>query len=242
MRPLIALICGTGNAPKDKAQLRDFVNRAYSEALRCAGATPLLVPLVCDEADVRSIVSCTAGLLVTGGVDVGPSHYGEETMECCGAIDPLRDAVDQAAIAAAQELGLPILGICRGIQSLAVFTGGALFQDIPTQVEAALPHQQKRPRAEATHTVEVLEGTLLADIVGAGELPVNTFHHQATKGCPPGFRVTARATDGIVEALEHEDRDTFQLGVQWHPEEMAAAGGPHQALFNAFVEAARRRS
>jgi len=189
------------------------------------------VPLADDEAAVRSAVGHAQGLLITGGVDIAPAVYGEETLPECGEIDPLRDAADGWALREALDRNLPVLGVCRGIQSLAAFLGGSLHQDIPN-------HRQSAARNVATHDVVVEAGSLLARIVGAGALPANTFHHQAVKGVPPGFRVTARAGDDVIEGLEATD-GSFRLGVQWHPEDLAPEVTVHQALFDALVEAAQ---
>jgi putative glutamine amidotransferase len=192
---------------------------------------PVLVPLGEDETAVRAVVSLAHGLLVTGGVDISPGVYGEATLPECGEIDPLRDLADRWALQEALSRGLPVFGICRGIQSLAAFLGGSLSQDIPG-------HRQTEARNVPTQDVAVEEGTLLARIVGAGAFPVNTFHHQAVRRVPSGFCVSARAADGTVEGLEAAD-GAFRLGVQWHPEDLAPKYAPHQALFDAFVEAAR---
>ncbi len=232
MRPLIAVLCGTTQGTGKPPQPRDFVNRAYSEAVRRAGGVPVLVPLGGEESDARAAVAVTCGLLVTGGVDISPGVYGEEQRPKCGEIDPLRDDLDRWALGEAIRRRLPVLGICRGIQSLAAFQGGTLQQHIEG-------HRQTEARDVPTHEVGVQEDTLLARVVGAGALPVNTFHHQAVRDVPPGYCVSARATDGTIEGLEAED-GSFRLGVQWHPEEMADGCTPHRALFEALVAAARR--
>jgi putative glutamine amidotransferase len=238
VKPVIALLCGTLKPSDPTTQTRDAVGRAYSEAVRRAGGAPVLVPLGGDEATLKTAVSVAHGLIITGGVDIAPGAYGEERLPKCGTIDLLRDDADRWALQQAAELGLPVLGTCRGIQSLAAFLGGSLYQDLPTQAPSDIAHKQDAPRNVATHDVAVMDGTLLARIVGAGPLGVNTFHHQAVKGVPPGFRVSARAADGIIEAIEATDGG-FVLGVQWHPEDLAPESEPHQALFGALVEAGR---
>ncbi|MGQ9732008.1 MAG: gamma-glutamyl-gamma-aminobutyrate hydrolase family protein [Candidatus Zipacnadales bacterium] len=237
MRPLIAILCSSTLSSSDRSQPRDFANRGYSDAIRRAGGVPLLVPLTDDGKCVRAAIAVAAGLLITGGVDIDPKVYGESRLPQCGEIDCLRDATDRWAIAEACARGLPVLGICRGIQSLAAFQGGTLYQDIPTQLKGALCHQQKAPRDQATHEVRVTPGTLVARIMGTHSLSVNSFHHQAVKDLPAGFRVSAKAPDGVIEAIEATDR-AFQIGVQWHPEEMAIVDSPHLTLFRAFVSAA----
>jgi putative glutamine amidotransferase len=237
MRPIIALTC-SAEQPAGTAQPRDFVSHAYSAAVRRAGGTPVLIPASDDEEPVRHALGGVAGVLITGGKDISPAVYGEEVLPFCGPIDPSRDDLDRWVIEAARELHLPVLAICRGIQALAAFLGGTLYQDIAEQVEKAHSHRQDAPRHAPSHTIRAAPGTLLAGIVGDDDLPVNSFHHQAVKDVPAALTVCARAPDGIIEGLE-ADGSRFVLGVQWHPEEMAADDRRQQALFDAFVEAAR---
>jgi len=231
MRPLIAVLCGTTHSAGAAPQARDFANRAYSDAVRRAGGAPVLLPLGGDEAEVRAALAPVHGLLITGGVDIDPGAYNEERRPECGEVDPRRDALDRWALAEAVGRELPVLGICRGIQAFAAFLGGSLHQHVPG-------HQQTAARNVTTHEVVVEEGTLLARIVGPGTPAVNSFHHQAVKAAPGGYRIAARASDGTIEGLEAED-GSFRLGVQWHPEELAAESAPHRALFEALIEAAR---
>lgn len=239
MRPIVALTCNTEERAT-AAQGRDFATHAYSAALRRAGAAPVLVPAADEEGPVRDALAGAAGVLITGGKDISPAVYGEPTLSFCGTIEPARDSLDRWVIEGAQELELPVLAICRGIQALAAFLGGALYQDIERQVAGAGCHRQRAPRDAHSHMARITPGTLLAGVVGEDELPVNSFHHQAVKDVPAGFVVSARAPDGIIEGLEAAD-GRFCLGVQWHPEDMAGARPRHQALFEALVEAAARR-
>jgi len=216
VRPIIALTCSSDPAGTQPPQVRDHANQAYSEAVRRAGGAPLLVPPAAEREPVEAVLACAHGILVTGGVDIAPSAYGEETDPQCGEVDPWRD-------------------------NLAAFRGGTLYQDISSQVWNHLEHRQAEPRSALTHTVQVASGSLLAQIVGAGELPVNSFHHQAIKGVPPGFRVVAEAPDGLTEAIELPG-EAFRLGVQWHPEDLIDTDERHERLFRALVEAARRRA
>jgi len=238
VRPIIALTCSSGRVPPDPALMRDFANQAYSEALRRAGGAPVLVPPADEPEAIDAVLACARGLVITGGVDIAPEAYGEVRQACCGEVHPLRDDLDRRLLAAADRLGLPVLGICRGMQAMAAFAGGALYQDILTEMPTALEHRPAAPRATKTHTVHVDPDSLLASVVGAGELGVNSFHHQAVRNVPPGLRVTARAPDGVIEALEAPG-PRFRLGVQWHPEDLAGADRRHAALFEALVAAAR---
>jgi putative glutamine amidotransferase len=223
MRPVIALTCSTEAG-------RDAANRSYSEAVRRAGGVPVLLPLGGDEVEVRTAMAAAQGLLLTGGVDLDPGVYGAERQPECGEVDRPRDELDRLALAEALRRDLPVLGICRGAQALAAFLGGTLHQDIPR-------HRQTEARNVPTHDVQVEEGTRLAQIVGAGIVRVNSFHHQAVRDVPPGYRVAAQAADGTIEAVEAED-GRFRVGVQWHPEDMAAECARQHALFEAMVREA----
>lgn len=241
MRPIIALTCSSEPAGAKPPPMRDHTNQAYSEAIRRVGGAPLLVPPAGEREPIEAVLACAHGILITGGVDIAPSAYGEETHPKCGKADPWRDNLDRWALDAGERWALPLLGICRGIQALAAFRGGTLYQDIGSQAGNHLEHRQTEPRSALTHTVQVAPGSLLAAVVGDGEFPVNSFHHQAIKGVPPGFRVVAEAPDRIVEAIERPG-ELFRLGVQWHPEDLIDTDERHERLFRALVEAARRRA
>jgi putative glutamine amidotransferase len=187
-----------------------------------AGGVPVLIPLLGDEDMLGVIYRRLDGLLLAGGVDIDPAHYGQAQHPQLGEVDALRDRVELLLPRWALRDGRPIFGICRGIQVLNVAAGGTLWQDISTQVETTIDHaacQHGTPRSGIVHTVEVIAGSKLASIVGEGELPVNSLHHQAVKDIAPGFVVTACAPDGIIEGLELPGH-RFCVGVQWHPEEM----------------------
>lgn len=236
MLPRIAVLCGLDGDGGG----RDQAPHAYSEAVAAGGGAPLLVPCMGDEDAIRSVLEACQGLLITGGVDVDPVRYGREPQRALGQISPERDRLDEVTIAwAMAQPGLPILGICRGIQALNAFCGGSLIQDIPTEVSGALKHAQQAPRWHGTHELMVEPGTLLAEVVGSEPLRVNSFHHQAVDVTAPGWVVSARAADGVVEAIE--DRSgLFCVGVQCHPEHMIAHEPRLLRLFERFVEEAKR--
>jgi len=251
-RPLIGITANTaaGGRWADHAlsHEKDFVWRDYSSGVAAAGGLPVVLPCVAgasgepdagDAALVAETVGRLDGLLLTGGFDVAPEHYGEEPHPKLQEVDVAKDALELAAVRAARERGLPIFGICRGIQMIAVAFGGALYQDVDAQVEGAIAHRQHKDPRHASHAVRVEPGTRLAAIVGqAGPLRVNSYHHQAVKRLPDGFRVSARAADGVVEAIEATDpRHGFVLGVQWHPEAMWRRDEAALRLFRGLVAA-----
>jgi putative glutamine amidotransferase len=187
------------------------------------------------------------GLLFTGGGDIAPARYGEAAIEQVEEVDPARDEFEIELIAAAKKRDLPILAICRGIQVLNVAAGGTLVQDIPTQVTGALNHCLSVPphqSYELAHEVWVEKDSLLAKLmgerlVGSDTCDVNSRHHQAVKTVGAGYRVSATAPDGVIEAIENPSA-RFCLGVQWHPENFWRTG-EFRALYEGFLEASSKK-
>lgn len=209
----------------------------YERMLIEAGAVPLMLPLT-HRPDVlgRALDACDA-LLVTGGQDVTPARYGQPTRPCCKETNANRDAMELALLADALARDMPVLGICRGIQALNVHLGGTLYQDLPTEHPSLVTHSMNAPYDRVAHEVDVAEGGMLAQIVGAGEMGVNSCHHQAICDVAPGLRVEAVAPDGVVEAVSSPDA-TFLLGVQWHPEMSFRTSSESRRIAAAFVAAA----
>lgn len=235
--PLIAITCGT-NAQDAEAtaagRAQDRLNATYARAVAAAGGVPVILPNVgAAEAGLERV----DGLLLSGGLDIAPELFGEETLNDTVEVDAPRDATELPLIRAAVERDVPVLAICRGIQSLNVALGGTLYQDIPAQIPSDIAHSQKEGRAVATHGIAVTPGSRLAEIVGEA-MQVNSFHHQALRRIAEGLRVTATAPDGVIEAVEGTG-PRFVLGLQFHPEEMTAVSEQARRLFAAFVEAAR---
>jgi putative glutamine amidotransferase len=195
--------------------------------------------------DVGEATAGLDGLLLTGGEDVHPSHYGETPHAT--VTDPIaeRDTFEMALIAEARRRNLPILAVCRGIQVLNVACGGTLIQDIPSQLPSGIQHDFPVPPYEPfhlAHEVWLERDTLLArlmrdSITGGDTLAVNSRHHQAVKQVAPGFRVTATAPDGVIEAIEDPEA-RFCLAVQWHPESFWRTG-EFRPLFEGFLATGR---
>jgi len=215
-------------------------NRTYVEAIATAGGAPLLIPPNLDEGALRAIYERLDGLLLAGGEDVHPRRYGEAIHEKCGQSDEARDAVELTLTRWSLAEGLLVLGICRGIQVLNVAAGGTLYQDIASQVPGSLKHDcwPDYPRNYLAHQVTVSGDSKLAAILGQGRVAVNSTHHQAVKDLAPRFRVVARASDGLIEAIEGHDHP-FAVAVQWHPEELVDDAPPMRRLFEEFISAAR---
>ncbi len=217
-------------------------NRTYVEAVATAGGAPVLIPLNLGKGTLRAIYERLDGLLLAGGADLDPKHYGEAIHEKCGEIDEARDTVELILARWALAGGLPVLGICRGIQVLNVAAGGTLYQDIASQAPGSLKHDYwpDYPRNLLTHQVTVDDDSRLAAILGGIQVAVSSLHHQAIKKLAPNFTAVARSPDGVIEAIEGRDHP-FALGVQWHPEELVKDAPPMRRLFEDFVSAARRR-
>lgn len=208
--------------------------------MEAAGGIPVILPVL-PSPRIPELGRRLDGILLAGGVDVDPGLYGEEPLPGLGAVTPERDAFELALVRWAWEEGLPLLGICRGIQVLNVAAGGTLFQDLSSQLSSGLlKHEQKAPRWHETHLVRVAGGSRLARILGREELRVNSFHHQAVREVAPGWRAVAWAPDGVIEGIESSEHP-FALGVQWHAEGMWDRHPLHLRLFVALVEAAREK-
>jgi putative glutamine amidotransferase len=211
----------------------------YEESLRRAGAEIRLLTSTPVGADAASALEGVDGLVLPGGSDVHPARYGEPAHPSVSLAGDERDAFEIALATHAVEHDVPLLAICRGMQVLNVAAGGSLIQDVPSDVPHACHHDVPDPRDAVAHPVTVAPDSRLAAILGtAGDVPVNSRHHQAVKRIAPGFRISAQAPDGVVEAVERDDR-RFCIGVQWHPENFWSSGR-FAELFRALVSVASR--
>ena len=209
------------------------VGRSYVDAVIRGGHTPLIIP---DCPDAEKWLSKADVLLLIGGDDVDPQRYGEEMLPECGPTEPERDRFEYALLDLAVKRGMPVFGICRGMQVINVYFGGTLYQDIPTQYDTTVLHRRS-PGMTTTpfHTIRIEPGTHLHDALGVDSLEVNSSHHQAVKGLAPGFRVSAVAPDGIIEGFESETLPV--AGVQFHPERLAV--GPDTLFTRLFTQLGR---
>lgn len=236
MKPRIGVLCNHTDGDAGPFSERQLVNQPYLDRLSEAGAACLLIHEAPDE-DIAGLLELCDGLLVTGGSDVDPRDYGSQPHAKLGAISPRRDHLDRVAVQyALDHPGMPVLGICRGIQSINVVAGGSLHQDVEAAVSGALKHKQTAPGWYGTHDIEVVEGSLLHGILGEGRVSVNSYHHQAVDTVARGFGVVARTADGVVEAIERTE-GTWCLGLQFHPEIMAHRSEQMMRIFTRFVEA-----
>jgi len=241
-RPIIGITTGRRNLqpkPDQRQTALMGVPLEYVDCIVAAGGAPLLLPRA-DEPDVVARVMTTVdGLLLSGGGDVGSLTYGQQPHPKACYQDPIRDGMEIRATQLAVEAGLPVLGICRGLQLLNVALGGTLVQDIRSEVPGACQHFAKERESFLAHTVDIEPDSLLARVWGPTSTAVNTWHHQAADAIAEGLRTSARAPDGVVEALEADDGRPI-LAVQCHPEDCAHEHPLFQKLFDWLVAEAAR--
>lgn len=224
---------------KSKQPTEQFVlTSAYVQALRQAGALPVLIPLGLDDDALRGLFARLDGVLLTGGEDLAAHLYGAEHNDHVRGVDEDRDRLEICLVRWSAEQARPILGICRGCQVFNVALGGTLYRDIAAEAPGAGKHDfyHGEPRDYLAHPVAVAEGSLLARVLGAPIVQVNSRHHQAAKDPAPGVEVAARSPDGVIEALEVPGHP-FALSVQWHPEWLQHLPETRR-LFEGFVRAA----
>ena len=220
------------------------VGRKYIDAVRLAGALPLVVTRL-DADEMDTALDLADGVLLTGSPsNVHPSNFGEEVQDISLSLDPERDAWTLALIPRVLARGMPMFAICRGAQEVNVALGGTLHQAVQ-EVPALADHREDSSQPVAVqygpaHQVAVVEGGRLAGIAGAAGFEVNSLHGQGIKRLAPGLRIEALAPDGLVEAFSKPDAPGFNLCVQWHPEWQAAQNPMSMRLLQAFGAALRQ--
>lgn len=223
-------------------RVKYVANASYTKAIVGHGAIPLLIPPDQPPGTVNQIVETLDGLLIPGGADIAPDRYAEMPHPRLGQVDHELDTVELPITACAYEQNLPILGICRGIQTLAVALGGSLYQDLPSQVPGLRHEVRDLGRSHRPHDITITPGSRLAEILGQESIAVNSLHHQAVRTVPEGLSVTARSEDDMIEAVEAPSKH-WVLAVQCHPEELWNTTAPDfTRLFASFVAAAGDRA
>lgn len=214
---------------------------SYPHALCTSGALPLILPLSLTETDCSQLADTLDGFLLTGGPDIHPFLFGEETLEGCGNQSSQRDRTELLLFSQVYARKKPVLAICRGIQLINIALGGDIYQDIGRQTERDLPiaHSQPFSPSVPSHHVVLKKDSLLSSVTGSERIEVNSSHHQAVRRPAKCLTICAQAQDGIIEGLEHPGYP-FLLGVQWHPELLYHSHSHAERLFSAFVNACRR--
>ena len=237
-RPLVLLSTASNHRELGLRRKDALTGVNYSAALYGEGLLPLMAANLAPEA-AEAMVARVDGVVFSGGADLDPTLYGRPPEPGLGLVDPTRDAFEVALYHTARARGLPILGVCRGIQLVNVVEGGTLHQHLPA-LEGMVQHEQRNIDGPPFHRVRLEVGSYAAQAAGSETVVVNSFHHQGVDRLAPGMRATGHTDDGLVEALEAIDAP-WLLAVQWHPE-MNYLDVPDQRWpFRAFAEAVRAR-
>lgn len=232
-KPLIGIPTGF-----EESTGRYVLDRKYPDAIGRSGGVPVLIPVPADVTSVSDLAGHLDGVVLPGSpTDLDPARYGEVPHPKLGRLFRERDEADFLLLEIASSRGLPVLGICHGMQTLNVWRGGSLIQDIPSEIGDGVGHQNPgRPRDAPAHGIRVEAGSRLGEFYPDG-VEVNSFHHQSVRRPGKGLKVVARAPDGIIEAVEATG-DRFLMGVQWHPEAEWDRSEPARRLFASLIRAA----
>jgi putative glutamine amidotransferase len=211
----------------------------YATAVESAGGEPVRIPLCASQAEIAATIASCQGVLLPGsGADVNPSRYGEP-INGSNPADPAREAADELLLQDAFNLRKPLLGICYGFQSMNVWLGGSLIQDLPSQKPSQVAHGRIQGQLPPPHPIDLVENSRLRALAAAPQAKVNSSHHQSIARLGDRLRLAAVCpVDGVVEAAEMHG-STFTIGVQWHPERTYQEDAFSQRIFTSLVEAAR---
>ncbi len=227
MKPIVGISTSYDNDEKAHL-LRDH----YILAILKAGGVPIMLPAVAEYDIIQSYTKICDALVLSGGGDAHPSHWGELPDKQLGEVNPVRDAFEIELVRNIMKIQKPVLGICRGCQMVNIAFGGSIIQNLGGN----FMHQQKAPRNYAFHQVFIQKHSKLAAILKTEEIKVNSFHHQAVKVPGPGMKISACASDGTIEAIEFSGGNQFAVGIQWHPECLEDVYTDY--IFKALIEAA----
>jgi putative glutamine amidotransferase len=217
---------------------RAYTADDYVQAVADAEGVPYIIPVIYDSYMIYEQMSVLDGLILSGGEDINPLVYGEEPHFKLEEILPERDDYEKILLAAADEMKIPVLGICRGLQFINVYNGGTLYQDNTLHDGTWIKHSQKLHPDAITHTVDIVKNTWLHDLFG-DKVIANSFHHQSIKNVAKGFKMIATARDGVIEGIERE-KGSFCVGVQWHPEMMVEKDVNMKKLFKGFANICKK--
>ena len=233
--PLIGISCEAVARNGSYSDYDLVCDHRYAEAIKDAGGHPVLLPIANRKMMLRRYLEGIDGLVIVGGDDVDPKLYGEEPRRGTHLIYPRRTAFETWLYQTGRQRGLPIFGICYGMQLINVLEGGTLYQELrPRKGRTGVDHRGRRRRK---HAVQVTPETRLAELLGLRTADVSTDHHQAVRDIAPGFIPSAVADDGVIEAIENPELPQI-LAVQWHPERIRYSKATRK-LFNAFVAKCR---
>jgi putative glutamine amidotransferase len=243
-KPIVGLNCSLRHSETVGVK-QSFILEYYYDSVSEAGGLPVLLPPLAKAEDVREAAGLLKALVLVGGDDINPAQYGQPRHDKTSILESRREEFDFILAREALGRGLPLLAICGGCQLLNVALGGTLHQHLPDVYGAGIAHSRSdemlREGKDAMHEANVLPETLLHQVLRVQNLQVNSSHHQSVDMPAEGLRVSARAPDGVVEALEWLDwrKKPFMLAVQWHPERLKEMR-EHMLLFEALIEAGRK--
>ncbi|MFZ5833728.1 MAG: gamma-glutamyl-gamma-aminobutyrate hydrolase family protein [Planctomycetota bacterium] len=220
-KPLIGVNADYRSSRKD-APAFAFLAAGYFDALIKAGAVPVVIPPLTEIDDINQVLDLLDGVVLVGGADLDPRRDGYMVHPSMRMLDPRREDFDRKLMRLVAARRMPVFGVGCGMQLLNVSLGGTLFYHIPEDLPRALPHSDSLDRAHR-HALTVEMGSLMERVYGEGEIRVNSMHHMAIDDVAPGFAVTARCPDGVVEAIESTMDDWFAMGTQFHPEADSAS-------------------
>lgn len=229
-KPIIGIIAVVDN------ELNTRVQNTYIDVIEKAGGVPVLLPYVKNDGSIDAFARLCDGFLFTGGVDVDPARYGEQKKAFCGEIQLFRDELEFRAFEKIYSLNKPVMAICRGAQLVNVALGGALYQDIPSEIQTDILHNQTEPKDSPSHSVKILDGAPLSTLISKNVMKANSFHHQAIKRLGKGLEVMALADDGITEAVYSVEM-RYLRAYQWHPELLINTDSDNFLLFMDFIKA-----
>jgi putative glutamine amidotransferase len=236
-KPLIGINADYRTAHNDSPAF-SFLASGYFDCIQDAGGIPVVVPPHDDEADLNCILDTLQGFVFVGGQDLDPRRDGFMLHPTVRAMDPRREKFDRMLMRLVSDRRMPVFGIGVGMQLLNISQGGNLFLHIAEDLPHALPHKDPQDSGHR-HGLVVTPGSMMERVYGDGEIRVNSMHHMAIDEVAPGFSVTARCPDGVVEAIESQMEDWFAFGTQFHPE-AESSSALDQRIFEEFVEGVRR--
>jgi len=210
----------------------------YITAIHNAGGVPIIIPVGLEGRYVNKVLDLIHGLCITGGGDIDPNFYNDLLTTKLYKVEPKKDRTEIDIFNLAFNRNIPVLGICRGAQLMNVALDGTLYQDIISQVRMALNHIPDMPFSEPVHAIDIETDTKLYKIIGENRIWTNSRHHQGIKLHGKGLISSAKASDGMIEAIEHPNKK-WCIGVQWHPEMMVETDKNQVKLFKAFVDACK---
>lgn len=221
---------------------RFYLGRDYSEALEASGAVPVHIALIPKREYIVEAMKGLDGILLPGSnSDVDPAYYGEDPHPKLGQVIPEKDETDLLVLEEVERQNLPLFAICFGMQSLNISRGGSLYQDIGSQIENPIKHEQGIPIGRNSHKIKVAENSLLGSVNGDAQAKVNSSHHQAIKNVGKNLEAIAWANDGVIEGIQDTRKDRFVLGVQWHPELSWSFDKFSRGIFDLFVSRCSRQ-